>query len=261
MLTILTKSFKYTMMIVCINFILINSGCAIPEINNTEPSHTKPKYSLSTMADPNETFVIDAYDPWERYNRSMYKFNANFDRKIYLPAVSLYHSVTTPPMREGIHNAFNNLSEVSILINALLQGNFESSWITTQRIVINSTIGILGIFDAANEDHELIRQSHDLGQTLAHYGAKPGPFMILPLFGPSTLRDAIGIAGDYMIILNVDPAGLYEQDILIQYSIEILNCIDLRDNINLEYYQTQSPFEYDMVRFIYLKARKYRTTK
>lgn len=257
MKSILIKYQNCAIMFVCTSFIMMNAGCNAPKINNTELQHNKPKYSLNTITDPNETFAIDAYDPWEKYNRTMYKYNAVFDRKVFLPAVSAYHTITTQPMRDGIHNAFSNLGELSTLINAVIQGNLKSSWITTQRIAINSTIGVLGLFDAATEDYKLIKQNHDFGQTLAHYGAKPGPYMILPLLGPSTLRDTIDIVGDYVIILAIDPIGLYDQEFIVRYSVEMLNSIAIRDNIDVKYYQSQSPFEYDMVRFLYLKARNY----
>ena len=128
-------------------------------------------------------------DPFEAFNRDVYAFNVDFDKAIGKPVASSYVKYTPVPVRRSITNFFNNLWEPNSIINALLQGKVHKAASSTARFLINSTAGILGLFDVAAK-LEVPRQQEDLGQTLAVWGVKDGPYLMLPFLGPSNVRDA-----------------------------------------------------------------------
>ena len=130
----------------------------------------------------------DPRDPWEGFNRTVFEFNDLADRYVAAPVARTYKKVTPDPVDQGIENVFNNVGEVKNFANDLLQGKPGDALIDFSRFVINTTVGILGIFDVAGHIG-LERQSEDFGQTLARWGVGSGPYLVLPLLGPSTLRD------------------------------------------------------------------------
>ena len=126
-------------------------------------------------------------DPLEDLNRKTYKFNEKLDSTILKPTAELY-SKFPPKVKQGVTNFFNNLEEIDTSVNQLLQGKPKKSLNDLTRFVINSTIGIAGLFDVASK-MGLERHEEDFGQTLAVWGVPEGPYIMLPLLGPSTLRD------------------------------------------------------------------------
>ena len=135
-------------------------------------------------------------DPWEKTNRKVYALNRGLDRYALRPAATVYRKVIPTPLRRGVTNVFNNLQEPVSFINAVLQGKPKRAWHTLQRFVINTTIGVGGLADHATELGRP-EESEDFGQTLAVWGVKSGPYVMLPFFGPSTLRDTAGIGVDF----------------------------------------------------------------
>ncbi len=133
----------------------------------------------------------EAQDPWETLNRSTFAFNETFDKYLLSPLAKGYRLILPSEIRLGIRNFLSNLSEPWTTINSALQGDLKNTGNTLARFVINSTIGILGIFDVAKEIG-FEKQKEDFGQTLAIHGVGPGPYLVLPFLGPSTLRDAVG---------------------------------------------------------------------
>jgi len=148
------------------------------------------------------------YDPWERFNRFSYRFNARFDDAIFLPVSNGYRRVPSP-IRTGVHNFFSNLSEIDSFGNYILQARFLGSVKSLGRFVINSTIGIGGLFDVATR-MKLPNPPTGFSETLSTWGAHPGPYLVVPILGPSTLRDGVGYLGDYGLDYGVNPLNLYQ---------------------------------------------------
>jgi phospholipid-binding lipoprotein MlaA len=191
------------------------------------------------------------YDPWERVNRFTYRFNARFDEAVFLPVSNAYRRVPSP-IRSGVHNFFGNLSEVDSMINYALQWRLNLGVRSLGRFVINSTIGIGGLFDVAGK-LKLPGAPTGLSTTLAGWGMHPGPYLVIPLLGPSTLRDGLGYLGDYGTSYAIDVAGLYRGNV--SWALGTVNAVDQRSNVNFRYYSTGSPFEYENIRFLYVRKR------
>ena len=144
----------------------------------------------------------DPRDPLEGFNRGVFSFNEGLDKVLLKPLAQGYDAVAPSPVRTGVGNFFANIADVFIAVNNLLQGKVQDAGSDLGRVAFNSTFGILGLFDVATafgiEKHE-----EDFGQTLGRWGVGDGAYLVLPFFGPRTLRDAVGLAGD----LAVDPVG------------------------------------------------------
>ena len=142
----------------------------------------------------------DPADPWESFNRGVFRFNETADRYVAKPLAKTYQAVTPVFIDDSITRVFNNLATPITIVNQLLQGKLHDAAGQTARFMFNSTVGIAGIFDIAAR-MDLPRQQEDFGQTLAVWGARPGPYLMLPLLGPSTVRDA----GGRVIDMGTDP--------------------------------------------------------
>jgi phospholipid-binding lipoprotein MlaA len=127
-------------------------------------------------------------DPWEGVNRFFFSFNDMLDKVIGEPAAELYVAILPEPVRDGLHNAFDNLGYLNVIVNDFLQGKTDQGFRDLARMLVNSTLGIAGIFDVAS-GMGLERNTEDFGQTLAAWGVDPGPYLVLPVLGPSTTRD------------------------------------------------------------------------
>jgi phospholipid-binding lipoprotein MlaA len=135
-------------------------------------------------------------DPLEPLNRKVFQFNETLDKAVTRPVAQGYQAVVPPPLRGGITNFFGNFRDVTTAVNNLLQLKVPRAASDLGRIAINSTLGILGFFDVASR-LGLEKHDEDFGQTLGHWGVQPGPYLMLPLLGPSTARDTVGLIGDY----------------------------------------------------------------
>jgi phospholipid-binding lipoprotein MlaA len=151
-----------------------------------------------------------------------------------------------------VHNFFGNLSEVDSVINYTLQWRLKLGLRSLGRFVINSTIGIGGLFDTAAK-LKLPGAPTGLSTTLAKWGMHPGPYLVIPLLGPSTLRDGIGFLGDYGTSYGIDLFKLYRGDV--SWGLGTVNAVDQRANVNFRYYASGSPFEYETIRFLYVRKR------
>lgn len=189
-----------------------------------------------------------SYDPWERMNRFTYRFNARFDESIFLPVVYGYGHLPAP-IRSGVHNFFENLDEVKTVINYALQLHPAAGVHSLGRFLINSTIGIGGLFDVAAK-LKLESEPTGLSTTLSRWGVHPGPYLVLPILGPATLRDSVGLLGDFGISYEVDIFHLYRGDKT--WAFGVVDAVDQRSNTSFRYYSTGSPFEYETVRFLYV---------
>ena len=147
-------------------------------------------------------------DPIEGVNRKIYGFNHALDIAIFKPIAKGYRFIVPELARRGVKNVLTNLSEPVTFINAVLQGDVQHSFTTFWRFTLNSTFGIAGVFDMA-KDAGLVHKKKDFGQTVGTYGAHQGPFLMLPILGPSNTRDTFGRIVDVFIdpfdyILNED---------------------------------------------------------
>src|SRR5437867_471452 len=127
-------------------------------------------------------------DPLEKFNRAMYGFNEGLDRHAIKPAADAYVKVIPRPVRTGVGNFFSNLAYLNVIVNDLLQAKFRQGLDDSGRVVVNSTVGIAGIFDPATK-WGLPVHENSLGTTLGKWGVRPGPYLVIPVLGPSTVRD------------------------------------------------------------------------
>lgn len=135
-------------------------------------------------------------DPLAPFNEAMFRFNLDLDQWVITPVAKGYAYVLPEPARKSVGNFFNNVSFLPRFANSLLQLRFEPAATSLARFGINTTLGVGGLFDVANSWFGLKEQPNDFGLTLGHYGIYPGPYVMLPFYGPSTIRDTVGIAVD-----------------------------------------------------------------
>ncbi|MBI5582075.1 MAG: VacJ family lipoprotein [Deltaproteobacteria bacterium] len=237
------------------------AGCGTAPVRK-EPE-IPAKYPVSKYVKPDVTYAIDAYDPWEPMNRRIYIFNAIFDNFVFLPVVQAYEFVLPVLVQKGITNFFNNLTEVTNLTNSLLQFKFVKAVNTFGRVAINTTVGLGGLIDVATINDGITREDEDFGQTLGFYGLGPGPYLVLPILGPSDLRDTTGLVVDSVVysmmvgeLIDLTGLGSPEDDIL-NYSLTAIYAIDKRSNEPFRYYKTGSAFEYDLIRKLFLIKRQF----
>jgi phospholipid-binding lipoprotein MlaA len=228
---------------------------AIERAQAMEAAKQEPQPRANTPeASPPPVTAADAppmytYDPWERLNRFTYRFNARFDENIFLPVTDGY--LRLPALiRSGVHNFFSNLAEVPTVVNDALQLQVKSGATSLGRFVVNSTVGIGGLFDFATRFH-LAKSPATFDSTLSRWGVHPGPFLVLPILGPSTLRESLGQLGDYGISYGINVADLFRGDQA--YALGVVDAVDTRANISFRYYATGSPFEYETIRFLYMR--------
>ena len=164
----------------------------------------------------------DARDPWEPYNRSMTKFNDSVDDAVLKPVATVYRDVLPQPVRTGVGHFFGNLSDAWSFVNNVLQAKPEGSLHSFWRVVVNSTIGLGGVLDPATE-MRLERRREDFGQTLGRWGVPPGPYFVIPLLGPSTVRDTAALPVDFY----GHPLG-HMHDVAWRNSLAALNIINTR---------------------------------
>ena len=205
--------------------------------------------------------ALEMYDPWEGWNRGVYRFNHGFDTVVFIPLVTGYQFIVPEPARKGVTNFFNNLFEIRNFANNLLQGKIEGCVNSFFRFAFNTTLGLGGLLDPAT-DMGFPEWREDFGQTLGVWGAGPGPYFVLPIGGPSTVRDACGLAVDgvggalWMNALINAPNWSTSTEDKIKWSLTGLRILNTRSNIAFRYYETGSPFEYELVQFLYLKNRQ-----
>lgn len=160
------------------------------------------------------TKATDPADPYERYNRAIFKFNYVLDKAIYRPVAKGYDKVTPRPVKRGVTNVFSNINDISNVPNDLLQVNFKWMFEDTGRVLVNSTIGIGGIFDVAKH-MGLPKHNQDFGLTMAKWGVRKSPYFLLPFFGPGTARDQFAFFVNYQL-LSIWP---YINPLWVRYSI------------------------------------------
>ncbi len=164
----------------------------------------------------------DRRDPMESFNRGVFAFNEGLDQAIFKPAATVYRDLTPKLVRTGVGNFLGNLDDAWSSVNSLLQFKLRHAVDNFMRFGVNTTFGLLGVLDVASE-MQIDRHSEDFGQTLGAWGVGPGPYLVLPLFGPSTLRDTVALPVDF----NGDLAS-HTNDIGARNALRVLNVIDTR---------------------------------
>lgn len=194
----------------------------------------------------------DVRDPWESMNRSVYNFNEVLDNIAIQPAAKAYNAVLPSPVRTGIHNFVGNLGDVWTLANTALQLKLQASAETFMRITVNTVFGLGGVLDVATE-MRLEKRKEDFGQTLGYWGVKPGPYVVLPILGPSTVRDALATP--------IDMQGDVTQQFNDQATRSVLTVtriLDVRSGLleSLDVIKAAALDPYSFVRDAYLQKRE-----
>lgn len=199
-------------------------------------------------------FISADADPWSSFNEKMFHFNDGLDRYAIRPVAKAYSKVTPPPLRLGLTSVFHNLEEPGNILNDLLQARWHRVAVDSGRFLVNSTVGVLGLVDVATP-LGLRAQHQDFGMTLAKWGVHSGPYLVLPVFGPSDLRDGFGTGVD----LYTNPTA-YLQPARTRWSIYGLDVVNTRtrlfDTGNL-LKQAAGGDRYDFIREAYRQRRQY----
>ncbi len=230
------------------------SGCAAT--GSSTLVEVQPKHTISEFKDQR---FAEVADPWEGFNRSMYRFNYYFDKYLFIPVTKSYEYITPIFVQERISGIYGNIGEVTNLTNSLFQFKGKESATTLSRFVTNSTLGLGGMFDPATK-LGLERRDEDFGKTLGYWGVASGPYLVMPIIGPSSLRDTGGLAVDsgirYGLYSAIDPVKNRDESLAIASGITLLEGIDARHQQSFRYYESGYPFEYYMVRFLYHEKRE-----
>lgn len=200
----------------------------------------------------------DNPDPFEKYNRNAFRVNTKLDNWALKPAANAYNTITPRGFRVGVSNVFSNLDNVPSMANDLLQAHV--GWFLNDfwRFVINSTVGVVGIFDVAKHIG-LKPHKATFGMTLHRWGAKPSPYYIRPLLGPSTLNETIGVIPEHFVTFSY----LINEPDWVDYASTVVNAFNTRamllESQNLQQGLTLDPYLF--LRSVYLQNYQYRTAK
>jgi phospholipid-binding lipoprotein MlaA len=208
--------------------------------------------SAPTLKD--EDAIEEEYDPWEKFNEKTFELNRRMDRYVLKPVAKAYDKVMPDRVQNMISNGFDNLRWVPRFVNSLLQAKWNGAGRELGRFLINSTLGIGGLFDIAKQEFGLEKSREDFGQTLGVWGARPGPYLILPLLPPLTVRDAIGFAVDGAM----NPLNYVLPLVWDRFAMQAGDAVNDR-SLNLELYQGFEETVIDMysaVRHGYLQRRE-----
>lgn len=190
-------------------------------------------------------------DPWESFNRPIFRFNDTVDTYALKPIAQGYRAVTPQFLEDGVHNVFGNIGDVGNLANNLLQGKLHNAGVDTGRLIFNTTFGVLGFFDVAKH-MGLRKNDEDFGQTLGVWGLSSGPYLVIPLLGPSTVRDATGRVPDSF--LTPYP---YMDHVPTRNVTRGVQVVDTRANL-LQAERLVSGDKYIFIRNAYLQSREFK---
>jgi phospholipid-binding lipoprotein MlaA len=198
-------------------------------------------------------------DPYEAQNRKTHEFNKALDTNLLRPTSRAYAAVVPTPVRTSVSNFSKNLSMPQVVVNSLLQGNLENAGTATFRFVLNSTVGMLGLFDAASE-FKVADVDSDFGETLAVWGVGEGAFLEIPVFGPAFQRDAVGKVVD--LFTNPLTANLNEPETYISPTTSALRALHNRDRFSstIDSLLYESADSYAQTRLIYQESRRFKIT-
>ena len=193
-------------------------------------------------------------DPLEPMNRVVYQFNNGLDKVLIQPAATVYKTVLPQFMRTGVNNFAGNLYDLLTALNNMLQGKFGDGLSDTGRVLVNSTLGVAGLLDVGTEIG-LEKHREDFGQTLGHWGVADGPYLQIPVLGPSSFRDGVGLFVD----VKLDPVGwLWRNDVPTRNSLWGLFVVNLRANLldSTKIFDEAALDPYEFQREAYLQRRR-----
>lgn len=195
--------------------------------------------------------LVEPQDPYEAFNRRIFAFNMASDSRFLKPVAKVYDKVLPNPAKKGIHNFFSNIGNIANVANDILQVNFHQAAVDSCRFVFNSTIGIGGLVDVAAK-MGLPYHHQDFGLTLAKWGSKKSPYLVLPFIGPSTVRDIVGLGVNYQVLSIwgfIEPPEL-------RYGLEAVDIVSMRARLlGAEHMMEQAFDPYIFVRNAYLQRR------
>jgi len=175
---------------------VVDETAAPATSSSTQTPYIVPMRLYAQTESAIDTAEVEQYDPWERFNEVMFNFNLKLDKYVLKPVANVYRHVIPEPFQVLIANGFDNIRWVPRFVNNLLQAKFEGAGREMARFLINSTAGIGGLFDPAKDYWGIRPSKEDFGQTLGVWGVGPGPYLVLPLLPPTTVRDGIGMGVD-----------------------------------------------------------------
>ena len=176
------------------------------ETRTDAPAKDAPEEFYDPFAKKEETLAGEDYDPWEGFNSTMFEFNRKMDKYVVKPVAKVYDMILPNALQKGISNFYyNNIHFGPRLLNNMFQVKFKGAGIELSRFLINNIIGLAGFFDPAKHWFELETPQEDTGQTLGAYGVPPGPYLVLPLLPPFTLRDFVG----YILDFGLNPVNYF----------------------------------------------------
>ncbi|MEJ2576634.1 MAG: VacJ family lipoprotein [Gammaproteobacteria bacterium] len=195
----------------------------------------------------------DPRDPFESFNRAMYRFNDGLDKAIVKPVARGYVAIVPTVVDKGVTNFFGNLDDIGSALNNFLQLKFNRAFSDVGRVMVNTTVGVLGFMDVAS-NLDLPKHDEDFGQTLGSWGIGPGPFIVLPIVGPSSGRDAIGEVVDWY----TDPLT-YLRDGGVAWGLKGLRLIDRRADLLAasRVFEQAALDPYVFIRDAYLQKRRH----
>jgi len=252
------------MLLLCRKF---RPGTGLPYIRaiqpGTPPSDAVFIMKIGVFSQPIKSFLLaftlllssvacaaSEEDPLEPLNRKIFAFNDFLDRILIKPLALGYNWITPEPVDRSITNFFNNLDDLGISLNNLLQGKIKDAGSDVARFGLNSTLGLVGLFDVASPIG-LTKHDEDFGQTFAVWGVPQGPYIVLPLFGPATARSAVGRVPDYF----TQPES-YIQDRETRYGLKAVELIDKRSDL-LALDENVTGDKYLLFRDVYLQRRAF----
>lgn len=199
------------------------------------------------------TTAVDSRDPWEGWNRGVQSFNDGVDDYVMEPAAEGYEWIMPNFASTGVSNFFSNIDDIGVFLNDFLQFKFEQGGKDTGRFLINSTVGLAGFIDVASM-LDLYKNNEDFDQTLGYWGVPTGPYMVLPFFGPSTPRGAVGLVGD----IAANPLS-YIGIPAVSLGAGGVNAVDVRaNNLDTEKIAEEAALDrYEFFRDAYLQRREY----
>ncbi len=210
--------------------------------------------ATSCASTPSDGEANTVYDPLEGWNRDVYAFNEGVDKAVLEPVADGYRAVTNEPVRTGVTNFLQNLNQPVVFANSVLQGKPEAALDTFARFVLNSTVGLGGVFDPASEA-DIPKHSEDFGQTLGKWGVDEGAYLMLPFAGPTNVRDLAGTGVDTVF----DPLtwATFEGDTAFRVSKGVVGAVSARERLDPQIEQLREQIEpYVALRRTYTDGRK-----
>jgi len=247
----LVHKFKMVLLVALLGVVFLSGCTTLPKAGpDTEPAIRQQ----AELVPEGTELDVEVYDPIEGFNRGSYRFNYYFDKYFFLPIVKGYQFIMPDYAEDRVSSFVDNIYEFNNFTNNLLQLKFKETGITLSRFVLNTTVGVAGLWDPSTH-WGLHRQPEDFGQTLGHYGVGHGPFIVLPIFGPSNLRDTTGLVTDAVAFGVAGPPAWVDDDTTTLVFTGVA-AIDKRKRVPFRYYGSGSPFEYEQIRLLYTKKRE-----